>query len=100
MLKGTTPTHVFNVGLNADMIDEVKITYSQHNKVILSKSTRDCTIEDGKISVKLSQEDTFLFDHNSFVEVQVRILTPGGEVLASVIMTAGVGKCLDDEVLT
>lgn len=99
MYKGTTPTHIFNVSLDTTLIKEIKITYSQSDKEIFAKRTDDCTIEEGKISVKLTQEDTFLFECDKFVNIQVRILTLGGDCLTSSIVTVSVAKCLDNEVL-
>lgn len=99
MFRGTTPTHTFEVDTDTSLIKEVKIIYSQKDKEILVKRTEDCTIEDGVISTKLSQEDTFLFEGNTIVTIQVRVLTMGGDALTSDLIMTGVGKCLDDEVL-
>ncbi len=99
MFKGTTPTHTFVVDIDTSLIKEVKIIYSQRDKEILAKRTQDCTIESGTISTRLSQEDTFLFESNTLVTIQVRVLTMGGDALISDLIMTGVGKCLDDEVL-
>lgn len=100
MRKGGTPTHTFNLGIDTSLIKEVKITYSQDGKVILTKKSSDCQIEEGKVVTKLSQEDTFLFDGSKFVNIQLRVLTLEGDVLPSEIFTRSVAECLDDEVLT
>ena len=99
MFKGTTPTHIFNVGFDTSLIKEVKITYSQRDKEILVKRTEDCEIFQGKITTRLSQEDTFLFESNTITTIQVRVLTTGGDALISELIMVSVGKCLDDEVL-
>ena len=99
MFKGTTPTHTFKVTIDTSLIKEVKITYSQRDKEILVKRTPDCTIVEDAISTKLSQEDTFLFESNTLVSIQLRVLTKGGDALITEPMLIGVGKCLDDEVL-
>lgn len=99
MFKGTTPTHKFNVSIDTSFIKEVKITYSQRDKEILVKRTDDCTIGDGAIATRLSQEDTFLFEGNMLVTIQLRVLTLGGDALVSEPIMTGVGKCIDDEVL-
>lgn len=99
MFKGTTPTHIFNVSIDTSLIKEVKITYSQRDKEILVKRTEDCTIGDGAISTRLSQEDTFLFEGNMLVTIQLRVLTTSGDALITEPIMMGVGKCLDDEVL-
>lgn len=99
MVKGTTPTHTFNVPLDYSSIKTVKIIYSQRDKEVLVKRTEDCTIESGKISTKLTQDDTFKFECNTIVTIQIRVLTTDGDALASDLIMVNVGKCLDDEVL-
>ena len=99
MYRGTTPKHIFQVPIDTSLINKVKITYCQKDREILVKRTEDCTIEDGVISTRLSQEDTFKFECNLYVTIQVRILTTSGDVLTSEPIMASVGKCLDDEVL-
>ena len=99
MIRGTTPTHEFKVPFNKDMIKTVKIIYCQNDKTIFCKNTEDCTIEDGIISVTLTQEDTFACKLGAFVDIQVRILTDRDEALSSNIMHDTVYKSLDDEVL-
>lgn len=100
MIRGTTPTHIFNIPFDTSLVDEIKITYAQEDEIILIKGTTDCTLENSTISVTLSQEDTFKFDHTKAVQIQVRILTVNGEAFASIVEKVGVSKCLDDEVLT
>ena len=99
MIRGTTPTHTFNIPFDTSAVDEIKITYAQDDDVILEKHTSDCTLDGATISVTLTQEDTFLFNCKKAVEVQIRILTVGGNALASIPEKVGVSKCLDAEVL-
>ena len=99
MLRGTTPTHNFDVDIDTAIIKELKITYSQKDIEVLSKKMRDCTILQNRIVTRLSQEDTFLFECNQVVNIQMRVLTTSGDVLISEIMRMSVGRCLDDEVL-
>ena len=99
MFKGTTPTHTFEVDMDTSLIKEVKITYSQNDKEVLTKRTEDCTVTEGAISTSLTQEETFLFESGKFVSIQVRILTLAGDALITEPMMMSVAKCLDDEVL-
>ena len=99
MFKGTTPTHIFEVAIDTSSIKEVKITYSQRDQEVLVKRTEDCTIDSETISTRLSQEDTFLFEDNTLVTIQLRVLTTGGDALIAEPIIISVGKCLDDEVL-
>lgn len=99
MIKGTTPTHVFEVEFNTALIQEIHIIYKQGDNVVLTKTTKDCTIGEGVISVKLTQEDTFEFQENAPVKIQVRVLVEGGQVLSSVPIAVGVVECLEDGVI-
>lgn len=100
MVIGTTPTHTFTLPFDAGIIKSLKITYAQGANVILTKKLEDCTVEGNDISVKLTQEDTLLFNYyDQDVEIQVRILTNSGDAMASNIHKLSLSKCLDDEVL-
>ena len=99
MIKGTTPTHTFTLPFNTETISKLRIIYSQNDNVILVKQMNDCVMNDKQVSVTLTQEDTFLFEHVYPVEIQIRVLTLGGNALASVPEKVGVSKCLDSEVL-
>jgi hypothetical protein len=99
MFKGTTPTHIFEIPMDTSLIKEVKITYSQKDEEKLVKRTKDCSLGECTISTRLSQEDTFRFTSNTFVTIQIRILTTSGDALACEPIITSVGKCLDDEVL-
>lgn len=99
MIRGTTPTHTFNIPFDTSLVSGVKITYAQNEEVVLEKHTADCVLDAQTIKVTLTQEDTFLFDCKQAVEVQIRVLTVGGNALTSVTEKIGVSKCLDNEVL-
>lgn len=99
MLIGTTPTHIFGLPFKTDIITKIKVTYAQGGSVVLEKGNKECVLEGDTVTVKLTQEDTFLFNCNKNIEVQMRILTMGGDVLASNIRIIGADKCLDSEVL-
>ncbi len=99
MIRGTTPKHEFKTNINNALIDKLKIVYSQNDKEIVTKTKEDCTLSgDNIISTTLSQEETFLFS-DKLVDIQLRIKTLGGEVLATEPISVDVRKCLDSEVL-
>lgn len=99
MIRGTTPTHTFKIPFDTSLIAELRITYKQPTGVELTKCETDCTLSENSIAVKLTQEETLQFNHKYNVEIQVRILTQGGDVVASKVLTTTVEKCLNDEVL-
>ena len=99
MIRGTTPTHIFRLPFSVLAIQDVRVIYAQRDEQILVKETADCTLEGNRISVTLTQEDTFKFDHSKCVQIQLRVSTAGGQVLASQIKHIDVEKCLDSEVI-
>lgn len=99
MRLGSTPKHTFTLPFETDLIQELKITYSQSKKIILEKYLADCEVDKNSVSYKLTQEETFLFANDVNVECQVRVLTTTGDVLASNIRIVTAERCLDGEVL-
>ena len=101
IIRGTTPTHIFTVPVGSSQITTLKITYSQNDQVLFSKSKSDVTFDDKQISVTLTQQETlkFVCEPNSPVEIQISIVENNNNVLKSNVMTAVVGKSLLEEVL-
>lgn len=99
MIQGTTPTHQFNIPLDASIIQRIRITYAQSGNVLLVKEDADCRVEGNAVEVKLTQEETLLFDEFSSVQIQVRVLTQGGDALASDLIRVPCGVVLDKAVL-
>ena len=98
MIRGTTPTHTFKLPFDTAICNKVKVVYAQDDKVLFKKSATDCDISGDTISLGLTQEETLMFDCTKPVQIQLEILTGGGDVLKSLIKLVSVGKCLDGEV--
>ena len=99
MERGTTPLHTFNLPIDTNVIDRVRIVYAQNGTVVLKKENADCTLEGNLIKVKLTQEDTLNFNGAQPVEIQLRTVLTDGEAYKSQIVRVTVGRCLDNEVL-
>ena len=108
MLQGTTPTHIFNAPCDTSTIAIVRVIYSQQKDKtdknskfypIFVKTNDDCVLENKQVKVTLTQEDTFKFDHELPVKIQLRILTNTNEALASIPKKVGVVECLEDVVM-
>lgn len=99
MIRGTTPTHTFTLPFDVSNVAKCKIIYSQDDVQVFCKRTEDCVLDGADVRVTLTQEDTFKFDCKKLVQIQVRVLTGGGNLITSDVMVTTVGKCLDDEVL-
>ena len=99
MIRGTTPTHIYNLPFDSSLIKELRIVYAQKNDELFTKTLPDCTASGSEIRCTLTQEETFLFDFNLLVQIQLRILTTGGDVVSTKIFTKSVDECLKEEVL-
>lgn len=98
-MRGTTPTQTFMIPFEKSLIKEVEIVYVQDDAIILTKTEKDCHIVDNTISIDLTQEDTFKFDSDSRLYIQIRILTTNGKVWGCKPKRLSVDKCFSDEVL-
>ena len=99
MIRGTTPTHSFVLPFGQEMIKTIEITYEQKFKTILKKKNDGVEFDGNLASVKLTQKETFMFEDGPAVKIQIRVLTPRGDVVASNPMFASVEECLSEEVL-
>lgn len=99
MRRLTTPEHKFTLQIDPAVISKVRITYAQNNAIVLNKEGDAVSLDGNIAKVKLTQEETKEFQSNKEVEIQVRVLTLGGDALASDIIKADVKKVLDDEVM-
>ena len=59
--RGTTPTHVFTLPFEKELLADLRINYFQDNKEVLVKGKKDVTISGNDITLMLTQEETFLF---------------------------------------
>lgn len=99
MIRGTTPVHRFKLPMDSGMIQTLRLIYAQNGGAVLVKTKGDFTFADSWAQTELSQEETLLFDASQPVEIQARILTTGGEALASGIRRRSVGRLLEDGVM-
>lgn len=99
MIRGTTPTHTFRLSIETSSIIEVRITYVQLGKTVIEKTEKDVRMGEKNISLTLTQEESLKFRAGSQVEVQLKVLTNVGTVLASPVISLNVDKILNTEVL-
>lgn len=95
MIRGTTPTHSFAIPIDAATVSKIRVTYEQGGADVLTKDFDASAIDNGVLSYKLTQEETLSFGEGC-VSVQVRILTLGGDALASEITCIRPKTLLDD----
>lgn len=111
MIRATTPKHSFIFAEDPAQFEKILITYKQGGNIVLEKTQDDLTFEEQENPCsgetehvawyRLSQEETKLFSPTGggTCQVQVRVLTPGGEALASDKKNISVQDVLNDEVL-
>lgn len=99
MIRATTPTHRLELHTDVNYIDKILITYKQNGNVVLEKTEEDVDKGDEWVKVNLTQEETKLFADYMPAEVQVRIKTNEGKVIASKVIKVTVGEVLNDEVM-
>jgi hypothetical protein len=97
---GATPTHTFELPFEVATIKAAEIVYKQHGEIILTKALESCNCDINILTLRLTQEETFLFDENSTVAMQMRVLTKDGEVIPSDPIILVPCKCLSGKVLS
>lgn len=97
MRRGTTPTHTFTLPFDTGTLSKVRIIYSQGGFPVVTRD--DADLDGNTATLKLTQEETLKFDSSQTVSVQVRVLTVGGDALASDIMRTTAERLLENEVL-
>lgn len=83
LIRGTTPSHEFELPYPAELVKDVRITYGQNNKAIITKNKNECNINNNIFEVTLSQEETLLFVPKKHVEVEIRAVMFDGRVVRS-----------------
>ena len=102
MIRGTTPTLLFNLPFSATVIKSAEITIKYVDglkKILIIKKLNDCELGETTIATRLTQEETLQFPAPAVVNVQLRILTTDDVVLATVPHTVSVKKLLAEDVI-
>ena len=102
MIQYTTPTFTFDINVPNKVIADIEVTFMQANTGIKidKELVRDkLTIIDNKLNVHLSEEETGEFSVGS-CQVQMRVLTTDGKVLASEIARIKVEPSLSRDPLS
>ena len=101
MRRFTTPTHIFTLPFETEIIKAARVVYAQSEEIILAKGLSECALEGNTVTVRLTQEETAKFDcKKNYVEIQMHLLDTEGNSLVSQPLKVAVEKCLDSEVLS
>ena len=99
IIRGTTPTNVFNTNVDLTDAEEIYVTYAQKGNVVINKYIEDLEVETNNVRVTLTQVDTLKLDTVYDVEIQIRALFDDGTAIASDIITVDVERILKDGVI-
>ena len=99
MRRGTTARHSFDCPFAEKDLKAVRVIYAQDKRPMVVKEKEDCVMDGRHLFVALTQEDTLRFAAGLPVEVQLRLLFRDGSTLASNILSVGVDRLLEDEVM-
>lgn len=89
IIRGTNPEHEFELPYSSKLIKNIRVIYGQNGKSILKKiwnrDTNDntCQLQEGKIIVPLSQEDTYLISPGTPLEIEIRVQLTDDKVVRS-----------------
>lgn len=99
MIQFTTPTFTFDINVPEKVIADIEVTFKQDDRAIQKEKIKDnLSIIDGKLNVTLTQEEIGKFAVGT-CQVQMRVLTSDGKVLASEIARVKVEPSLSSDVL-
>lgn len=98
MTRGTTPTLEFSIPYTASEIKNGYITFAQHHRPVFEIGMDGMQIQDKKITVTLSQQQTLLLCPDDTM-IQIRLLLDGNQAVASQLMELHVQDVLKDGVI-
>ena len=73
MFRGTTPTFRFVFKDDITKVTKAVATFACNREVIVRKNLDDMFVDENRLVLKLSQEETFRFPANSTVEIQIAV---------------------------
>ena len=100
IVQGSSPEHTLTLPFDTSFIKNLVVSYCQNEKEVLTKRLEDCAFNLNKISVGLSQEETFLFSNKYLVTIEMRILDIEDEVHTIDPVTLRVKKSTNKEILS
>lgn len=99
MTRGTTPTLEFSIPYAASDIKNGYVTFSQHRRPVFEVGLEAMQLQDGKLTVTLTQRQTLSLEPDDVV-VQIRLLLEGDQAVASQLMEVHVQDVLKDGVIS
>ena len=98
MVRGTTPTIKYHIGLDTSTIVECVISFKQAKTELFQKTYNEVELSNKMVSVTLTQEETFGF-HAGKLMTQIKVKTQDGKVYASPVLEMKVHEALCCDVI-
>lgn len=83
VIRGTTPVHHFDLPYPQEIVNDIRLSYCQKGKAIITKTINDCNLEDNIITVELTQKDTLSLLPNKTVLVELRVQLADNSVVSN-----------------
>ncbi len=94
MYRGTNPILVINFSCDASRITKFRVTFVQGKEIVLEKTLSDCTIEDNKIKLQLTEAETFNFKVG-VLKMQAKVQMEDGSISYSNVKEIAVKDVLN-----
>lgn len=94
-VRGTTPTITFKLPFQTDLIRTVEIYFAQKT-FLFEKTYEDCSFEENRLMVTLSQEETLQLNEGLSLRLQLRFVFTNGGVGATKILNTSVAGLLKE----
>ena len=98
MKRLTTPKLTFELPFDKTIIEKIRLTFKQSDTIIFVKESDQLRWEDNMVTVKLTQAETQQLSP-TILQMELHILTTGGDSLKSDPISVCVEDVLNDEVL-
>ena len=99
--RGTTPNQIFNVDIDLTDAEVLYLTYKQGNVIVLEKEKDDLTITKDKVTFRMTQKESLVFETNNPVKIQIRARFPDGiEVETEGVITHPDGTAVKSNIVT
>lgn len=101
IMRGSTPTHIFQVDTDLTHVEVMYVTYKQGCVVLVEKEIEDIRIRPDTLELTLTQQETLRFQNRKDqpIEIQIRARFPNGETLVSNVMKVQAEKVLKEGVI-
>lgn len=97
--RGSTPTLIFNLPFATTTLKGITATFVQVGNIIFEKEINDCTLEDNKIKIDLTQQETLQLNAGSYLIIQLKVKTSNDKVLPTKPQAILVENVYNEEVM-